>query len=153
MPNKYEREIEEILRNMERSAPKATFGQRIRRRPEGRPRRAFRLPSLNFGLSGWFLLLAWVAALIAGGWAYAHINPLASNDGTSLFTGILAAFSVVCLLLVVLLSFFSRSRFPGRSSAGGGNVTSIRRNPLSSLRTRWNLFLLKLRYRRRRRYQ
>lgn len=149
MPKKYEREIEEILRNMERSAPKPTFGQRIRRRPEGRPRGASRLPSFHFGLSEWGLILAWAAALIAGGWAYAHLN-IAGDDGTSLFTGILAAFSVACLLLVILSSFLSRSRFPGRSSTGGRNITPIRRNPLSSLRTRWSLFVLKLRYRRRR---
>jgi hypothetical protein len=149
MPKKYEREIEEILRNMERSAPKPTLGQRIRRRPEGRSRGASRLPSFNFGFPEWCLLLAWAAALIAGGWAYAHVS-FAGEDGTSLFTGVLAAFSVVCLLFVVLSSFLSRSRFPGRPSAGIGNVTPMRRNPLSSLRTRWNLFILKLRYRRRR---
>ena len=29
MPNKYEREIEEILRNMERTEPKASLGQKF----------------------------------------------------------------------------------------------------------------------------
>lgn len=147
MPKKYEREIEEILRNMERSSPKPTFGQRIRRRPAPRAKRPMRLPSLNFGLSGWFLLIAWVAALIAGGWAYAHSDLATGDPGTSIYTGSLAVVSIACLLLVVILPFFSRSHYRGQTS-GNGRVTPIRRNPLSSLKTRWNLFQLKMRYRR-----
>ena|SRR5579864_8619214 len=147
MPKKYEREIEEILRNMERSAPKPTFGQRIRRRPEARAKRPVRLPSFNFGLSEWCLLIALAAALLAGGWAYAHINIVTDDPGTSLFTGILAAISVTCLFLVIILPFISQSRYRGQSSING-KITPMHRNPLSSLRTRWNLFQLKMRYRR-----
>jgi hypothetical protein len=40
MPNKYEREIEEILRNMERTEPKASLGKklggRVRRKSDSR---------------------------------------------------------------------------------------------------------------------
>ena len=41
MPNKYQREIEEILRNMERTEPRQGLGDRIRafNRPRPRPRR------------------------------------------------------------------------------------------------------------------
>ena len=52
MPNRYEREIEEILRNLETTEPKQglgqKFGQRLRRKPEYRVksrRRGF--PSLK----------------------------------------------------------------------------------------------------------
>jgi hypothetical protein len=143
MPNKYEREIEEILRNLDQSAPKPRLSQRLRRKTKVRPPRQRRsLPAFNFGLSDWCLVIAWVAALIAGGWAFAQHN--ANGD---LFTGGIALISLGCLVTVVVLAFMPQSRYPGHTRVG--NVTAIRRNPLSSLSTRWNLFLLKRRYRRR----
>ena len=142
MPNKYEREIEEILRNLEHTEPKARLGQRLRRKSDARVNRGkLSLPSFNFGVSEWCLLIAWVAALAAGGWAYAHAN-------ADIVTGSIAVVSAICLLVVVILPFVSRSLYPGQT-ARYGNVRPLRRNPLSSLSTRWNLFLLKLRYRRR----
>ncbi len=145
MPNKYEREIEEILRNMERTEPKPGLGQklggRIRRKSDSRTNvRKRSLPSLHFGVSEWCLAIAVCAALFAGGWAYAH--------GADIFTGVIAVIGAVCLAVVIILPFMSRSRYP-KQSAGHGNVTPIRSNPLSSISTRWNLFLLKIRYRRR----
>jgi len=147
MPNKYEREIEEILRNLERTEPKPglgrKFGGRLRRKADSRvSARKRSLPSFNFGLSEWCLVIAFCAALVAGGWAYAH------NMSPDLFTGIIALIGAVCFAILIILPFVSRSRNPGRSP-GYGNVTPLRRNPLSSLATRWHLFLLKLRYRRR----
>lgn len=147
MPNKYEREIEEILRNLEQTEPKAKLGQRLRRRSDVRVNRGkLTLPSFNFGISEWCLLIAWIAALAAGGWAYAHSSIIAS--GADIITGSIAVVGAICLLVVVILPFVTRSRYP-RQTARYGNVTPLRRNPLSSLSTRWNLFLLKLRYRRR----
>ncbi len=142
MPNKYEREIEEILRNLEHSEPKAGAGPRIRRRPENsiRPRQRS-LPSLNFGVPEWLLLIAVAAALIAGGFAY--------TQEPGIVTGILAIVGAVCLFLLILTPFLLRSRRPTQSTRYG-NVTPISRNPLNSIRTRWNLFLLKMRYRGRR---
>lgn len=143
MPNKYEREIEEILRNLDQSAPKPRLSQRLRRKTVGRPRiRQRSFPTFNFGLTEWLLIIAWVAALIGGGWAYAQ-----HNSTGDLFTGSLAVLSLGCLVLVVVLAFTPQSRYPGHTRAG--NVTAFRRNPLSSLATRWNLFLLKRRYRHR----
>ena len=146
MPNKYEREIEEILRNLERTEPKAglgrKFGGRLRRKGDSRMSAHKRsLPSFNFGFSEWCLVIAFCAALLAGGWAYAQTSP-------DLFTGFIALIGAVCLAILIILPFISRPHYPGRSP-GYGNVTPLRRNPLSSLATRWNLFLLKLRYRRR----
>jgi hypothetical protein len=145
MPNKYEREIEEILRNMERTEPKPGLGQklggRIRRKSDSRPKvRKRSLPSLHFGVSEWCLAIAVCAALFAGGWAYAN--------GPDIYTGAIAVIGAVCLAVVIILPFMSRSRYP-KQAAGYGNVTPIRSNPLSSISTRWNLFLLKIRYRRR----
>ena len=142
MPNKYEREIEEILRNLEQTEPKARLGQRLRRKSDARVNRGkLSLPSFNFGVSEWCLLIAWVAALAAGGWAYAHST-------ADVVTGSIAVIGALCLLVIVILAFVSRSHYTGQT-ARYGNVTPLRRNPLSSLSTRWNLFLLKLRYRRR----
>lgn len=145
MPNKYEREIEEILRNLEHTEPKAGLGQRLggrlRRRPQNRIHARKRsLPSLNFSTPEWFLIIAWIAGLIGGGWAYAH-------GRADTFTGIVALIGAVCLILLLLSTFTSRSRSSVRSTHYG-NVTPLRRNPLNSLATRWHLFLLKLRYRR-----
>src|SRR5690348_9739334 len=147
MPNKYEREIEEILRNLDQSAPKPRLSQRLRRRSAGRPRphgRQWSLPAFNFGLSEWCLLIAWVAALIAGGWAYAQHSLDGAGD---LFTGSVALVSLGCLVLVVIRAFMPQSSYPGQIRAS--NVRPIRRNPLGALSTRWNLFRLKRRYQRR----
>jgi hypothetical protein len=146
MPNKYEREIEEILRNMERTEPKPglgrRFGGRVRQKSGSRTNvRKPGFPSLHFGVSEWCLVIAWGAALFAGGWAFAQ-------GSADLITGVVAVIGAACLAIVVILPFMTRSRYPTQS-AGYGNVTPMRRNPLSSVSTRWNLFLLKLRYRRR----
>ena len=147
MPNKYEREIEEILRNMERTEPKPGLGQklggRIRRKSDSRSNVRKRADlSLHFGVSEWCLAIAVCASLFAGGWAYAHV-------GADIFTGVIAVIGAACLGIVIILPFMSRSRYSGQSGASG-KVTPIRRNPLNSISTRWNLFMLKLRYRRKR---
>ena len=144
MPNRYEREIEEILRNLEQTGPKPGLGQklsgRFRRKSKYRtptPKTGF--PLIHFSLSEWFLLIAVVAALIAGGYAYALGEP-------TRVTGVVALVGALCLVLVVLSPFFRSNR--STQSTRYGNVAPLRRNPLSSIRTRLNLFLLKLRYRR-----
>lgn len=148
MPNKYEREIEEILRNLERTEPKAGLGQklggRLRRRSGPRMkvrRRSF--PSLSFSISEWCLIIAWCAALFAGGWAFTQPQ----HEG-NVVTGAIALVGAICLAIMIILPFMSRSRYSAQSSRYS-NVRPLRRNPLSALTTRWNLFLLKLRYRRR----
>lgn len=145
MPNRYEREIEEILRNLEQTDPKPgrnqKFGERLRRKPtppptiRPRPRSSF---AFNFSLVEWLLVIAVGTALIAGGYAYIV--------GPNSITGVLAIIGIVSLLLVTLSQFIFRSRPP---SGGYGNVTKLHQGPLDSFKTRWNLFLLKLRYRRR----
>lgn len=147
MPNRYEREIEEILRNLETTEPKPglgqRFGERLRRKPDyrvRRPRRGF--PSLHLRTSEWFMILAVIAALIAGGYAYAV--------GPNIVTAIFAIVGAVCLILTVLSALNLRSRTSRHSATSSPyiKVTPIRRNPLSNIATRWHLFLLKLRYRR-----
>lgn len=141
MSNKYQREIEEILRNLERTEPKAGFGrkagERLRRK---RPvRRGMSMP--HFSFAEWCLVLAIVAALSAGGWAYAY------QQG-NLITGILALIGAIFIALVALSSFVSQPRYSS-STRHSTNITSIRPNVFRRIGTSWHLLMLKLRYRKR----
>src|SRR5260370_39924352 len=122
MTNKYEREIEEILRNMEQTEPKPTLGQklsgRMRRKSGYRsntPKRS--LPSFSLSVAEWLLVIAIVAALIAGGYAYAQ-------ERATIVTGIIAAAGALCLFLVVLLPFFRAN--PSTETTPYRNVTHFR---------------------------
>jgi hypothetical protein len=139
MPNKYEREIEEILRNLERTEPKARFGQRVSERMRRKPqaRRSMSLPRLSF--AEWCLISAFVAALAAGGWAQAH-------NAADVITGIIALIGAVCLVLVAISNFVVKPRRQS-PSARSNNVTRLRNNPLRRMATSWHLLILKLRYR------
>ena len=147
MPNKYEREIEEILRNLEQTEPKAGAGQkfneRLRRKPAPRvrPRPSNNTFSLTLTTSDWLLITAIGIALIAGGYAYIA--------GQSIVTGILAIVGLVCIVLVACSQFIFRERRPGSVRFGNTTITPLRRGPLNTFKTRWNLFMLKMRYRKR----
>lgn len=138
MPNKYEREIEEILRNLERSQPRTGFRQGIggRMRRSAGTRRS--MPAIHLSFSEWCLIIACAAALAAGGWAYAN--------GPNLITGIIALVGLVCVVLVALSSFLVGRRSTS-SSMRYNNVTPLRSNPLRRITARWHLLMLKLRYR------
>ena len=148
MPNRYEREIEEILRNLEHTEPKPGRGQKfsgsLRRksapRVSARRRSSF---SLHFSTSEWFLIIAVIVALVAGGYAYLQ-------DRQDIFTAALAVVGIVCLILVVLSQFVVRTPRSHSTRYGNVTVTPLRRTPFNALKTRWNLFLLKLRYQRKR---
>lgn len=141
MPNKYEREIEEILRNLERTEPKAGFGQRMsgRMRRKAGVRRG--LPNIQLSFTEWCLAIALVAALAAGGWAYAQ-------RGGDLITGSVAIIGAVCVALVALSSFLTKPHYAS-SSTRYNNVTRLRSNPFRRLTASWHLLVLKMRYRNR----
>lgn len=147
MPNKYEREIEEILRNLEHGEPRPGLGQkfseRLRRKSGSRtPARQRRSISLNFSTVEWLLIVAVVTALLAGGYAYAV-------QRQDMFSASIAIISTVCLFLVALSHFIFRPRQAQSARYGNVTITPLRRNPFNNLKTRWNLFWLKIRYRRR----
>ena len=107
MPNKYEREIEEILRNLEQTDPNAAagqkFGERFRRKSGSKMRtRQSRSFSWNLSTSEWLLLIAIVAALIAGGYEY--------MIEANILTLILAIIGIVCVVGVALSQFFLQPR-------------------------------------------
>ena len=147
MPNKYEREIEEILRNLEQTEPKGgasqKFNERLRRKPAPRmrPRPSNNAFSLTLTTSDWLLIIAIGIALIAGGYAYIA--------GQSIVTGILAIVGLVCIVLVACSQFIFRERRPTSVRFGNTTITPLRQGPMHTLRTRWNLFMLKMRYRKR----
>ncbi|GAC1458584.1 MAG: hypothetical protein PVS3B3_36370 [Ktedonobacteraceae bacterium] len=147
MPNKYEREIEEILRNLEQTEPKAGVGQkfneRLRRKPAPRMRaRPSSTFSLTLTVSDWLLVTAIGIALVAGGVAFLIGNP-------TTITGLLAVVGLVCVILVAFSQFVFRPRRPSSIRYGNATITPLRRGPFHMLRTRWNLFMLKIRYRKR----
>src|SRR5258708_13502930 len=95
MPDKYEREIEEIFRNLERTQPKAGFEQKFSGRLHRKASARRTMPPFRLNFSQWCLAIPCVAALGAGGWAYAH--------GTGdLLTGTISLIGVVCILFVPL---------------------------------------------------
>jgi hypothetical protein len=142
MSNKYEREIEEILRNLERTEPKAGFGkkhdERLRRKTQAR----YGMPMIHLDFAAWCLILAGAAALLSGGWAYA------SNGIGNLATGIIALIGTVFVTLVAISAFIEQPRY-GSSARRYNNVTPLRGNIFSRLKASWHLLLLKLRYRKR----
>ena len=98
MPDKYEREIEDILRNLKSKEPEAGL-RPIRRRSSAR--RSSFVPQRNF--PEWCLIIAIVAALLGGGLAYAL-------GGGNVITGLIALVGAVCLALVALSSFIEKQR-------------------------------------------
>jgi hypothetical protein len=148
MSNRYEREIEEILRNLEQAEPKPGLGQKLSgRQRRGPSRRVNSGPrfSLSFRLSRseWLLVAAIVAALVAGG--YAHLR-----GSIDLFSIALASIGVICMVLVALSQFILLPRRDQSTRYGNVTITPLRRGPLSSLKTRWDLFMLRMRYKRKR---
>ena len=148
MSNRYEREIEEILRNLEQAEPKTGLGQKLSgRQRRGPSRRISSGPrfSLSFHLSTseWLLVAAVVAAIVAGGYAHliGHID---------YFSIALASIGVVCMVLVALSQFVLLPRRDQSTRYGNITITPLRRGPLSSIKTRWNLFMLRMRYKRKR---
>jgi hypothetical protein len=147
MPNRYEREIEEILRNLEHTDPQAAksqkFGERFRRNPgpplRTRPMRSS--GSWNLSPTERLLLGAVIGGLIAGGYAYLA--------GPNIITLILALASFICLILVACSQLISLP--PGRRRStryGNVTITPLRRGPFHMFKTQWNLLVLKLKYRR-----
>lgn len=145
MPNKYEREIEEILRNLERTEPKAGFGQRVSQRMRRKPGRRWRFSMPRFSFPEWCLVIAMVAALTAGGWAQA-MHP--EDNAGNLVTGLIALVGAVCVLLVAISSFVAKPRYQTPSTRYN-NITRLPRNPLRRIATSWHLLMLKLHYRNR----
>jgi hypothetical protein len=147
MPNRYEREIEEILRSLEQPEAKSKLGSRQKFGDRFNRKAGPRMPvqqtrfTLTLTSSERLLLIAIGAALISGGYAY-----LIKKDIISLLFAIV---SVICLIVLIYSQFRTGTAHRERSLRYENiTITPLRRGPFSGLRTRWNLFQLRMRYRR-----
>ncbi len=143
MPNRYEREIEEILRNLEQTQPRSGRKAKSGDRSSKRAGIHMRQPrfSVRLSLSEQLLLAAIIVALIAGGYEYV-------TQQRDLFTFILVLVAVVSFILVACSQFIFHPRRPQSFRYGNVTITPLRRNPFTILKTQWNLFKLRMRYRR-----
>jgi|GEM_PF-439961 hypothetical protein len=121
MPNKYEREIEEILKNMDRPEPGHSLGSRIRAFNRPRPRRPRR--SWSFALNGSEICLMIGIALILVGAGMAFY--FGSNPPTLFGNGPIQAWIALAgfIFFVVGLVIGWRSYF---RSGRAGTFTSWR---------------------------
>jgi len=143
MPNRYEREIEEILRNLEQTQPRSSRRAKSGDQPSKREGIHMRQPrfSVRLSLPEQLLLTAIIAALIAGGYEYV-------TQQKDLFTFILVLVAVVSLILVGCSQFIFQPRRPQPLRYGNVTITPLRRSPFTIFKTQWNLFKLRMRYRR-----
>jgi hypothetical protein len=141
MPHKYEREIEEILKNMQRNEPETDARERSR----GFPRSAGG-PGFRLGLSASeLLLLLGVAFALAG----ACVMWFDGNKGGNPISGILGLVGFVLFVAGLIVAFQASRRPP--PPAWRGNVVEMkthRRGPLDEIATQLRLLRLRLRYRR-----
>jgi hypothetical protein len=173
MPNKYEREIEEILRNMDRAEPKPGLGNRIRAFNRPRPRRPQRFGSFGLTACEVFLLAGILLILLGAGlrYFYGGNQPtfgILAGDALSGFVALLGFVLFVVGLVIGWRNGFTGGRIPStnwRSTSNYTNVTSAsngtsreskvvrlqthrNRNPFSAIATRIRILRLKMRYQR-----
>ena len=143
MPNRYEREIEEILNRMEESEPRKGFGDRIRpfRRP--RPTRPRGMPMRQFALMEILFLLAITFILIASG--------LAFYDGdATVASGVIGLLGLVFFVVAIVAGWRDRFRRSSQPKWRGNTVEPghIRRGPFGALAARIRIMRLRREYRR-----
>jgi len=140
MPHKYEREIEEILKNMQRNEPELGVSGRSR----GFPRPAGG-SGLRFGLStSEFLFLLGIAFALAGACVMWF-----DGGSAGLISGILGLAGFVLFIAGLIVAFQASRRPP--PPAWRGNVVEMkahRRGPLDEIATQLRLLRLRMRYRR-----
>lgn len=163
MPDKYMREIEEILRNIERTEPRHDQGERIRpfARPPSRRRRGFSLPHLEPAVA--LILLGILLTLAGAALAYYQADPVALRTGGTygtLASGVVAAAGFALFLAGLIVAWWARfhgvSSSPARSLRrppardNRDNVVRIRparSNPFSRLMTSLRMRRMRRRYR------
>lgn len=149
MPDKYMREIEEILRNLDRTEPRHDLGERVTpfKRPAMRRPRVSLLPSLELPVM--LMLLGIILALVGGALAYYQMYP-------SLVSGLIALGGFTLFVAGVALGWWARFRgvsFPTRSlrrpprSDNVVRMRPVRSNPLSKLLTSIRMRRARKRYR------
>ena len=150
MPNKYEREIEEILRNMDRPDQGQTLGDRIRafNRPAQRTR--LRGPQMRWRLdsSEGLMLVGLVLALVGAGIAYYFASPLHSAPTPpEVLGGLIGIVAFLCLLMGLAIGWQERFGHNSRPMWRGQTVERPRPlRPFGGLGTQIRIMRLKWRY-------
>lgn len=153
MPNRYEREIEEILRNMERTEPKPSFRERLNMRMRGQPQQPEPMrprparPSLHLNLttSEWCFVVGIFLGLVAAGIAY-------TSGAANALTAFLAILAFICIIMGII-SPWRESRRPAYGRSWYGESSPSKRSlprPFRFVVTQWKIMQLRLRYRRNR---
>ena len=146
MSNKYEREIEEILRKIDDGRPPSVTERlkALNQRPTPiRPRRAGLTLRPETGLVAGFVIafLAEIARWI--------LQPTGGLANLVIGIAVLVGFALIALTFI--LSWVNGNRGPAAGWRGtnlGPGGREPNRDPFSSLRSRWNLLRLRLGYRR-----
>lgn len=167
MPNKYEREIEEILRNLDRPEPKPGLGSRIRAFNRPRPKRARRAWEFGLSASEMFLLAGILVILLAAGLAFFWYGrqPTFLFDTPLVGWISLLGFALFVVGLVVgwryggssgrASSIVRRSTtYTSSTTSTPADVNVVRlnshrgHNPFSAVATQFRILRLKMRYQR-----
>jgi hypothetical protein len=168
MPNKYEREIEEILRNLDRPEPKPGLGNRIRAFNRPRPRRPRRVWEVGISLSEMLLLCGISVILLGAGLTYffgPHLPMFPGDVPVAAWISIVGFTLFVAGLVIGWRRGFNSGRVGtsswrgnnftnsnGSNSAGDSKVVHLRarrnRNPLGALVTQVRILRLRMRYQR-----
>ncbi len=143
MPNRYQREIEEILSRMEESEPRRGLGDRIRpvQRP---PVRSRSMPTMTISFVETLMLVSILFTLIACGLAY-------FDGAADLVSGIIGVVALVLFVVALVVGWRGRFRpqhAPQWRGSATAHVTPIRRNPFSAIATQIRVFRLRQQYRR-----
>lgn len=149
MPHKYEREIEEILRNMEHAEPRRGGGDRIRSMPrptasEPRPHMTRSSPRLSISPIETLMGVGIVLALIAGAIAFL--------TGASLLSGVMGIVAFAFFALGVVSGWMERAQGTRAPKLWRGTraeptpITMRHRGVMSELSTQMRILRLKWRY-------
>lgn len=144
MPNRYQREIEEILRNMDDTETKHGLSDRLRRFNQPRPIRERRPPTLTLTRTEALILLGILLALVAAALTFYW------DRGATTVTGVIATVAFAVIALAVIAEWVVRLRGPRGPKVWRGNVVEMRprsHNPLHIIATRYRIIRLRLRYR------
>jgi hypothetical protein len=148
MPNKYEREIEEILRNMDRPDSGPSFGDRIRafNRPSPRPPVTGPRLRLRLNSEGSLLLLGIVLAFLGAGIRYYFGLP--DTGLWAYVSGVIGFLALVFVVAGLVVGWSARFGHRPRSTWRGENVTRIRGgfHPFVAIATQFRIMRLKWRY-------
>jgi hypothetical protein len=142
MSNKYEREIEEILRNMDRTDHGQSLGERIRafNRPSPRLRLVGPRMRLRMNTSDTFIIAGVVLALLGAALSFYLGSP------TSV-TGAVGAVALVCFIAGLTIGWRERFGSRGAPMWRGQPVDTPRRfRPFAPIVTQFHIIRLKWRY-------